>query len=166
MPPLFQNLYGTRQRRHLHQCVQNIRIAEDTCSGYNLIRRECLTPDWDRYVDPKATLPRLAGADHHPLRLTALVHLAVRLANKVYRLPFVVVDSLAVEVLIGTAFIDRHVRNIAIDKQRLNLMRGGSVAIIEAKGVENSRLNDTPKSSRQVQSDCGSRETDVHPIRL
>ena len=79
-------------------------------------------------------LPRLAGPNSNPLRLTAVGQLAVRLQNTKLRIPFVVTDQLAVPVLLGTAFIDAHVRSIHIDAQRLERRQGGSVAIVDGKG--------------------------------
>ena len=109
-------------------------IAVDTCSGYNLLRKADLPPDWNRYVIRDAPLPRLAGANSNPLRLTAVVRLAVRLRNTTFRIPFVVAEQLAVPVLLGTAFIDAHVRSIDIDGQKLELRHGGSVAIVDGNG--------------------------------
>ena len=109
-------------------------IAVDTCSGYNLVRKADLPPDWNRYVIRGAPLPRLAGANSNPLRLTAVVRLTVRLRNTTFRIPFVVAEQLAVPVLLGTAFIDAHVRSIDIDGQKLELHQGSSVAIVDGKG--------------------------------
>ena len=109
-------------------------IAVDTCSGYNLVRKADFPPDWTRYVIRDAPLPRLAGANSNPLKLSAVVRLAIRLRNTTFRVPFVVVDQLAVPVLFGTAFIDAHARRIDIDAQKLDLRQGGSVAIVDGRG--------------------------------
>ena len=81
-----------------------------------------------------APMPRLAGANSNPLKLSAFVRLAVRLRNKTFRVPFVVAEQLAAPVLLGTAFIDAHVPRIDIDAQKLDLCQGGSVAIVDGKG--------------------------------
>ena len=109
-------------------------IAVDTCSGYNLVRKADLPPDWMRYVIRDAQLPRLAGANSNPLKLNAVVRLAFRLRNTTFRVPFVVADQLVVPVLLGTAFIDAHVGLIDIDAQKLDLRQGGSVSIVDGKG--------------------------------
>ena len=113
-------------------------IAVGTCSRYNLVRKADLPLDWTRHTVRDAPLPWLAGANSNPLRLTAVVCLAVRIRNMTFGVPFVVVDQLAVPVLLGTAFIDSHVRSIDIDAQRLQLRNGGSVAIVDAKGEPSS----------------------------
>ena len=55
-------------------------IAVDTCSGYNLVRKSDLPPDWTRHAIRAAPLLRLAGANSNPLRVTAVVRLAVCVA--------------------------------------------------------------------------------------
>ena len=127
--------------------------------------RNCLPPDWRTYQVPNASLPRLAGADSSPLKLTVVVRLAVRLGNVTYRVPFVVADSLAVEALLRTSFIDAHVKRIDIDKQCLELRRGRGVAIGDAKGVASSHGEMITKPSRRTRND-NCRETDAQPIRL
>lgn len=67
--------------------------------------------------------------------LTAVVISAERLGNVTYRLSFVVDQSLAVDILLGTFFIDTLVGSIDVVSQRLELRRGGAVAIADAKGV-------------------------------
>ena len=81
-----------------------------------------------------APLLRLAGANSNPLKLSAVVRLAVRLRNTTFRVPFFVADLHAVYVLLRTAFIDAHVRRIDIDAQKLDLRQGGSVSIVDGKG--------------------------------
>ena len=109
-------------------------IGVDTCSGYNLVRKSDLPPDWTRYVVHDAPLPRLAGANSNPLKLSALVHLAVPLRNSTFRIPFIVADQLAKPVLLGTAFINTHVPCIDVEAQGMELPQGGSVAIFDGKG--------------------------------
>ena len=58
----------------------------------------------------------------------------MRLRNTTFRIPFVVPDQLAVPVLLGTAFIDTHVRCIDIEPQRMEQRQGRSVAIVDGKG--------------------------------
>ena len=136
-------------------------IAVDTCSGYNLVRKADLPPDWTQHVIRDAPLPRLAGANSKPLRLTAVVRLAVRIRNTTFRVPFVVADQLAVPVLLRTAFIDAHVRSIDIEAQRLEIRHGGVVSIVNAKGETSppTRRHGRETSRGEV------REESQHPIR-
>ena len=97
-------------------------ITVGTCSGYNLVRKADLPPDWTRLVVRDAPRQRLAGANNDPLKLSAVVPLAVRLRNTTFRIPFIFADQLAVPVFLGTAFIDTHVRCIDIEAERLEAL--------------------------------------------
>ena len=109
-------------------------IAVDTYSGSNLVRKADLPPDWTGYVVRGAPVPQLAAESSNPLKLTAMMQLAVRLRNKTFRIPLVVAHQLAVLILIGTAIIDAQVRCIDIYTQRLELYQGSSVLIVDGKG--------------------------------
>lgn len=63
------------------------------------------------------------GEEGQPLRLRAILGLAIRLGNNLYRVPFIVAKYLAVDVLIGTSFIHKHVRNIAVSDQRVDFRK-------------------------------------------
>ena len=78
--------------------------------------------------------------------------------------PFVIADSLAVEVLLGTSFIDVHIERIGIDKQCLDLRRVRGVAIVDAKGVASNHGETRTKLLRRTLNDNG-RVTDAQPIR-
>ena len=129
---------GNALKRHM--------IAVNTCSGYNFVRKADLPPEWTRFVVRDAPLPRLAGANSNPLKLTAVIQLAARLRNTMFRIPFVVADQFAMTVFLGTAFIDAHVGSIEIDAQRLELRQGSSVAIVDRRGSRLLQLGATVTS--------------------
>ena len=60
------------------------KIAVDTCSGYNLVRKADLPPDRARHIVREAPSPRLACANSIPFKLLLLVRLAVRLKNTTF----------------------------------------------------------------------------------
>ena len=113
MTPKIYNILGSIATEK--NALKPFPIAVDTYSGYNLARKADLPPDWTRHAIRNAPLPRVAGANSNPLRLTAVVRLAVRNRNTMFRVPFVVADQMAVPVLLGTAFLDAHVRSIDIE---------------------------------------------------
>ena len=106
------------------------RIPIDTCSGYNLIARAQLPAGWDAHIVRDAPKPRLFAADRSPLRLACAVRLLTRLGNNVFRLPFYVVEELAVPLLLGTAFIDSHVSAIEPLDRRIRFRYGGSLPLL------------------------------------
>ena len=87
-------------------------ITMDTGSGYALIRKSNLPSDWERYVIEGAATTKLGDANGHALKIEAMVHLTTRLGNSIYRVPYMVVESLAVDVILGTDFMNEHVDHI------------------------------------------------------
>lgn len=65
---------------------------------------------WDNYIDCTTAPPKLNDAKDRKVALSETVWLTVRFANTLYIVRFRVADRLAVEVLIGTAFLNKHVK--------------------------------------------------------
>ena len=84
----------------------------DTGSGLNLIRKSPWFVGWKRYFGRKETVPRLGDGGGRPLRLHGVALIRARFANSLFHLPFVVADSLAVDFIIGTLFMNQHVDSI------------------------------------------------------
>ena len=81
----------------------------DTGSGPNLIRDSALFDSWERCLVKNETVPRLGDANGRPLRLRGMVPIRARFRNSFYPLPFIVADSLGVDVFSGTRFMIEHV---------------------------------------------------------
>ena len=144
-------------------------IAVDTCSGYNLIARRALPAGWKQLYDAASETPRLAGADESPLQLSGTVALTVRLGNNYYRVQFVIAEKLAVDVLLGTAFIDEHVRAIDVQSRNIPLMRGGAIPILNSrKKDDHANKTEQPRKqmSRRQKRGMKDWEPDTHVIRL
>ena len=84
----------------------------DTGSGYNVIRLLDLPPGWENYCIPDASVPALGDANGNRLHLLDKVVLRVRFVSARYRVSFLVAERLAVSVIVGTPFMNRHVRGI------------------------------------------------------
>ena len=87
-------------------------MAFDTGSGYDVIRLRDLPHGWEQYRIPDAPMPPLGDANGNRLRLLGKVALRVRFGPSMYRVAFLVAERLAVSVIIGTSFMNRHVRGI------------------------------------------------------
>ena len=98
-------------------------MAFDTGSGYNVIRLRDLPTGWERYRVPNATMPALGDANGNRLRLLGKVVLRVRFGSAMYRIAFLVAERLAVSVIIGTSFMNRHVRGIMCMDGEIRLTR-------------------------------------------
>ena len=98
-------------------------MALDTGSGYNVIRLRDLPQLWENYRIPDASVPALGDANGNRLRLLGQVVLRVRFGSAMYRVSFLVAERLAVSVIIGTAFMNRHIRGIMCMDGEIKLTR-------------------------------------------
>jgi len=112
--------------------LKPVRIVADTGSGPSVIRADALPPQWKNLVEANGDDPGLADANGNPLRVTERVRLLVRLGNKRFTVLFYVAPNLAVPVIIGTGVMNRHFKTIHCQSQRIDLIRGGSIAILSA----------------------------------
>ena len=98
-------------------------MAFDTGSVYNFIRLRELPQDWENYRIPDASVPALGDANGNRLRFLDQVVQSVRFGSTMYRVSFLVVERLVVSVIIGTAFMNRHVRGIMCIDREIKLTR-------------------------------------------
>ena len=95
----------------------------DTGSGPNCIRTGASFDGWERYLVRNETVPRLGDPNGRPLRLFGVALIRARLGNSLFHMPFVVANSLAVDVIIGTRFMNRHVDAIECRRQYVKVHR-------------------------------------------
>ena len=107
-------------------------LVLDTGAGMNVIRRSALPEGWEANRIAATDLPALGDANGKPLRVNGAVRLQVRLGNTFFRTTFVVVEHLAVEVILGTVFMNRNVKAIECMKRRIRLRDDGYVPILSA----------------------------------
>ena len=148
----------------------------DTSSGPNLTRKSALFDGWERYFVRNATVPRLGDANGGPLRLLGVALIRARFGNSLFHMPFVVADSLALEVIIGTRFMNQHVDAIECRRKCVKLHRGCVLPILARNhdGIftktnpvarrgdqsETNELKDQPKTSG------GNKFNQAHKVRL
>ena len=106
-------------------------IHVDTCSGVNVIREGMLPPKWDEHLEPLNQDPNLGDANGRPLRFKGLIRMSVRLNNRLYRIPFLIATNFAADVLLGTAFLNTHIRSIRCIEKQIELANGETIPIIE-----------------------------------
>ena len=58
-------------------------ITADTGAGYNLIRKDHLPEDWQRFLVEDPKLPELGDANGNLIDIEAVVHLSERLGNTI-----------------------------------------------------------------------------------
>ena len=156
-------------------------ITMDTGSGYALIRKSNLPSDWERYVIESTTTPKLGDTNGHALKIESMVHLTTRLGNSIYRVPFLVVESLAVDVILGTAFMNEHVDHICYREQLIDLHKGSTIPLLTAseffpqrrekrRGDDGAPSSAEPDPEKHVYEDCSGKRPrplqNTHSLRL
>ena len=148
--------FETRNMRTAH-------ITFDTGAGVNIIRQNMLPAGWQNYLLNDLELPALGDANGRRLEMLGAVELRVRLGHCVYRTTFYVASRLAVPVIIGTGFMNTHVRAIWCMDQQLQLARNRYRLPILAHG-NIPRPSRTPDESTPAVEVDGDRQPDIkHP---
>ena len=121
----------------------------DTGSGPNLIRKSALFDGWEQYLVQNETVPRLGNASGQPLRLLSVALIQARFGNSLFDMPFVVADSLALDVIIGTRFMNQHVDAVECRRQCVKTHHGCVLPIL-ARNHDGTFTNTNPVLHRQL----------------
>ena len=134
----------------------------DTGSGMNIVRQDALTDGWQTWLTKDTVLPTLGDANGRPFRLLGEIVLRIRFGNTTYRVPFIVADKLAVEVIVVTRFMNRYVDAIECRNQTIRLNRGGTIPILSRHDArrpperpnerpnDNDDQNDSPRTDKRI----------------
>ena len=148
----------------------------DTGSGPNLIRESALFDDWKRYMVRNEAVPRLGDANGRPLRLLGVALIRARFADTLFHMPFVVADSFAVDVIIGTRFMNQRVDAIECRRQCVKIHRDCVLQIL-ARNNDGTFTktnpvtirrdeNETNEVENQPRNPGGSTLNQAHSVRL
>ena len=142
-------------------------ITADAGAGYNLIRKDHLPEDWQRFLVEDPKLPELGDANGNLIHIEAVADLSVRLGNTIYRVPFLIAEQLAVAALLGTSFMNKHVDHICCGSQEIDLHRGCTIPILQAhRGYQtepNPSRCETPIATRRPRT---KKMQETHTVRL
>ena len=104
----------------------------DTGAGPNIVHEKLLPPAWKENAVNR-NLPRVTDASKNAMALSGMVSLHVRLGNFSTQALFLVASNLAVDAILGTAFIDKHVRGILPRERKVLLRDGPAVTLLGSK---------------------------------
>lgn len=104
-------------------------VVLDSGAGPNCIAKAAITPGSERFIAPPPRI-RVRGAGGDALGISGQVTLAICLGDTLINVPFLVCDTLQAEALLGTEFIDAHVRNICCEDKFVELKTGTEVPIL------------------------------------
>lgn len=86
-----------------------IRYAFNTGTAFSLIRRNVLPQGCQNAIATDHRPRLLNDASSNPLDLREVVLLTTRFGNMLFRIKFIVAEKMAVDAIVGTAFMNQHV---------------------------------------------------------
>eukprot|EP00171_Calliarthron_tuberculosum_P001401 IDg1401t1 len=105
----------------------------DTGVGPNCIARKALPPETEELIKPFPSI-RVVRAGGKRLGIAGSIILKVRFGPYTVKTYFLLCESLQVDFLLGTEFIDRNVTNIHVQKKFIELLDGTEVPILRSIG--------------------------------
>lgn len=87
-----------------------IPLVLDTVSRYNIIGRDTLPSDWNRFVIPSHSAPPRRDENGNPITITHDVKVRIRLNDDFYSVQFCVVDMLSCPILLGNPTMEKRER--------------------------------------------------------
>ena len=123
--------------------MRAIRPVLDSGAGPNLIHLGCVAAPW-RAAIKSARSPSLIDASNRSMKALGELKLHVQIGAFCARVPFLVVTNLAVDCILGTMFLDRHVKAILPPQRKVLFHHAPSVALM---GITPSR-HDCKMASR------------------
>lgn len=101
-------------------------------AGSNIVHEKLFLPTW-RENAVNRNLPRVTDASKNAMALSRMVSLHVRLGDFSTQALFLVASNLTVDAILGSAFIDRHVRGILPRERKVLLPHGPSITLLGSK---------------------------------
>ena len=113
------------QRRAVMRAITPVLDSEE---GPNLIRLRCVADSWRPSIKSVRS-PPLIDASNRSMRALGEIPLYVRIGEFTARVPFLVVTSLAVDCILGTTFLDGHVKTILPPQRKVIFYRSEPLAL-------------------------------------
>lgn len=92
-----------------HEILFGFLFSSDTGAVFRIISQKYLGFGWEKQVDHTSKAPQLNDANGKPLDLREVVWFPMRFGNTLSKIKFLVEGTLAVDSIVGTAFINKHI---------------------------------------------------------
>ena len=106
-----------------------IRGVLDTGAGAEIIHERLLPPNWRENAAKRLTR-RVTDASRNAMALSVVVFLHVQIGDMTTRAYLLVASNLAVNTILGTEFIDRHVKGILPKERRVIFRHGETINLL------------------------------------
>ena len=121
----------------------------DSGAGPNLIHLRCVAESWRPSIKP-ARSPALIDSSNRAIKVLGEMPLFVRIGAFVGRIPFLVVTSLAVDCILGTTFLDGHVKAIISLQQKVVFHDAPLVALVGTTPSKHDRKMASRSTAQQL----------------
>ena len=142
----------------------------DTGAGFNVIRSSALPDGWEDKLIPDCQLPNLGDANGKPLQLRGAIQLRVRFKNTIFTATFIVADKLAVDVILGTCFMNKNVKAIECMTGKIVFQRNKTrVPILDSRTGSPIEMQSSEKKRTEGAQSTGTSSNNLqtsHVIRL
>ena len=108
--------------------MRSITPILDSGAGPNLIHLHCVAEQWRAAIKSARSTP-LIDASNLSMKALEELKLHVRIGAFCARVPFLIVTNLAVGCILGTTFLDRHVKAILPPHRKVLFHHAPSVAL-------------------------------------
>ena len=115
--------------------VERCTTVLDTGAGPNLVKSSLLTTETLKTMKHDQQIVNLAGAGGHRLKPLGIVTLTVKVGSNITRQPFVVVDALGADAILGTTYIDEHIEFLWIRRRAVIFPNGEHFPIEKRPGM-------------------------------
>ena len=105
-----------------------VKAVLDTGAGPNIIHEKVLSEEWKMRLTQQNT-PKITDASRNRMLIKGSVLLCLRVGDLRIRTRFLVASNLAVDCILGTAFIDRYVKAIIPRGRKILLKYGKPIAL-------------------------------------
>lgn len=121
------------------QSMMTVASLFDTGAGPNLVNKSFIPRNWHRYVEP-IEQPQLRTATREHVNVEGVIPMFVRIGDLRVRAWFGVVENLAVDILVGTSFIDRCIRGIFPTERKIVPWHSRPVSILTSSSNISSKF--------------------------
>ena len=113
--------------------MHTVSAVPGTGAGPNLIRESLLPKDWHKYAQDVTALLRIRDANNRQPNVDEVVNMLIDIGGQTLRMIFLVCCVLVVPVILGCSFIQRFVKAILPQENKIVLKYGGALAIQSKK---------------------------------
>ena len=135
----------------------------DSGAGPNLIHLRCVADAWRSSIKSVRS-PPLIDASNRSMKALGEIYLTVRIGEFTARVPFLVVTSLAVDCILGTTFLDRHVKAILPPQRKIIFHDAPPVALVGTTASRHDQKMASRGTARQLKpADASERKRGAFP---